>query len=323
MKHEYKPFASFSSETKTKVKVMTDYIHEVLANSNEAVFQYLLKWNANAVKGNKNSSYLLYLKGLQGVGKSTLFMFLRNFVVGQKLCLETGSEPLKSRFNEILAGKLFVLFEEMETASVNDWMSINSRLKRYITSDVMTIEKKGVDSYTVENLNNYIINTNNEALRDEDGRRIFPLDLNSKYIKNTTYWNNIYSKCFNDEVGHAFYCFLVEIDTTKFNAQDFPLTQNKIDSFAKRLESYQLFLKDTYIVPKKDINSTPQQLFSEYCDYCSTRGLKSIGKYVLTSKLRELNIHYKNEGKQNNYSVSYQFLQELSDKVHWIHELDE
>jgi hypothetical protein len=146
---------------------------------------------------------------------------LRNFVVGQKLCLETGSEPRKSRFNEILAGKLFVLFEEMETASVNDWMSINSRLKRYITSNVMTIEKKGVDSYTVENLNNNIINTNHEALRDEDGRRIFPLDLNSKYIKNTTYWNNIYSKCFNDEVGHAFYCFLVEIDTTNLTLKIF------------------------------------------------------------------------------------------------------
>ena len=67
--------------------------------------------------------------------------FLKKFVIGLDLLLETGSEPLKSHFNGILAGKLLVVFEELENFSVNEWTAISSRLKRYITSSTYTIEE--------------------------------------------------------------------------------------------------------------------------------------------------------------------------------------
>ena len=43
--------------------------------------------------------------------------------------VETGSEPLRNKFNSILAGKLFVQFSDLE-AFGHDWQTVSSKLKR-------------------------------------------------------------------------------------------------------------------------------------------------------------------------------------------------
>jgi hypothetical protein len=97
-----KYYNEYDDETKKGVDAMLYFIKEVLASDNELSYNYLVKWIANMLQGNKNDS-CLYLKGLQGIGKSTLFEFLKDFVIGLELLLETGSEPLKSQFNSVLA----------------------------------------------------------------------------------------------------------------------------------------------------------------------------------------------------------------------------
>ena len=128
------------------------------------------------VKGFKNRA-ILYLRGGQGIGKSTLFEFIEKFVVGYDLALKSGSEPLISRFNAILGGKLFVYFEELETFNVGQWMAVSSRLKRDSTSDTIVLEDKHTKAYTTNNMNNYAILSNNDAIKDDDGRRYFILDI--------------------------------------------------------------------------------------------------------------------------------------------------
>ena len=78
-------------------------------------------------------------------------------VLGKALSLETGSEPLKSKFNSILGGKLLVSFEEIETFSASEWVAVGCILKRQITSDFITLQKIGVDLYEAENIYNYIL----------------------------------------------------------------------------------------------------------------------------------------------------------------------
>ena len=154
MKHQYIKY-----EDNKKVNIMLNYIKEVLASGNNEVYNYILQWLSYMVKGNKNTS-ILYLKSIQGLGKSTLLEFLRQFVIGEDLSLETGSRPLVSDFNSILGGKLFVYFEELETFSTStaQWIAISSRLKRYATSNTITLEEMNIKSYTAPNLNN-----NNDA----------------------------------------------------------------------------------------------------------------------------------------------------------------
>ena len=105
---------------------------------------------------------------------------------------------------------------------------------------------------------NIMIIANEDAVMDDDGRRYTILDIathrqvipncdSERNIENRKYWDKVYS-CFNDEVGHAFYCYLMEVDTTNYVPQDFPTTQSKLDSYAKRMDSHENFLKYNYVL---------------------------------------------------------------------------
>ena len=75
MKHEYKPYKDFDEKTHKRVNYMLNYILEVLASGHKDQYEYILKWFAYMVKGYKNRA-ILYLRGGQGVGKSTLSLSL-------------------------------------------------------------------------------------------------------------------------------------------------------------------------------------------------------------------------------------------------------
>jgi hypothetical protein len=315
-------YESFDNSIKQKVDIMMNYVFEILANKNQEQYEYILNWISNMLKGNKNNS-CLYLRGPQGIGKSTLFCFIRDYVIGKDLCLETGSSPIKSNFNGILAGKLLVVLEELETFSTNEWIAISSRLKRYITSNTMTVENKNVNSYDAPNLNNYVILSNNDAIKDDDGRRYFILDLATHRQKDKKFWDAIYKGCFNDEVGKAFYCKMLELTTDGFYPQDMPLTQSKKDAFVKRLEHQEEFIKTKYVLQQKDINCGVQDLYDEYKTFCSTNSYKTLGKVIFGRKLEEIGIKYYKTGGVNKYKIPYQKLKEIADDKHWIHELDD
>jgi len=326
-KHAYQPYSSFSDETKVGVEIMLSYVQEVLCSNNMASYQFLLKWIANMIKGNKNNS-CLYFRGRQGLGKSTLWIFIQKHVIGILLTCETGSEPIRSRFNDILGGKLLVMFEELETFSKNEWMAISSNLKRIITSTRIRIETKNQSAYEANNLNNYVLLTNNDAIKDDDGRRYFILDISTSRIGDEAYWDNIYSKCFNDEVGKAFYCYFREIDTTGFNPQSFPITQSKLDAFAKRLESSHQFIKDKFILTNQNMYLSVDELFKMYEGYCEIHKIKAKGKINFNRDLNDYNIKYLDKPKKidgkvyNMYDIKHSYLLEIANKNHWLHHLD-
>jgi hypothetical protein len=176
--HEYKEFSSFDTEIKDKVNVLLKHIENIICSGSKPSSEYLIKWFAKTSKGEKNDS-CLYLKGPQGIGKSCLIEWIREFVFGAPLCVQTGSGPLKTKFNGELSGKILVIFEELENFSVSEWQSISSVLKRQITSKTIMIERKGKDAEEQPNLNNYILLSNNDAIQDDDGRRYFILDVSS------------------------------------------------------------------------------------------------------------------------------------------------
>jgi len=109
--------------------------------------------------------------------KVHFFEYIRKYVIGHELSLVTGSEPIVSRFNARLAGKLFVYFEELETFTTGQWMAASSRLKRNATCPTIELEDKNIKAYEAQNLNNYAVLSNNDCIKDDDGRRYFILDI--------------------------------------------------------------------------------------------------------------------------------------------------
>jgi hypothetical protein len=178
--HTRKPYSEYPEEIKMKVELMKSFYLENWTKGNVEQFNFIMQWIANMVRGNKNQSLLYLRSSTEGIGKSTGSDFLYHYVIGRQLCYKGGSDPLISKFNSILQGKLLVIYEELENMGPAQWKAIGSRIKRDLTSSTKTFESKGIDSWEGENLSNVIINSNVDAIQDDAGRRIFCLDLNTK-----------------------------------------------------------------------------------------------------------------------------------------------
>lgn len=319
MKYKYNEAFIPKDNVKLNLNFLLDYMKDILCSGNEECYNFLLKWVSNMCKGNKNNS-CLYLKGIQGVGKSSLFVFLSKYVLGNNLCLETGSDPIRTKFNEILGGKLLICIEELENFSKAEWESISSTLKRMVTSENITLQNKCTKAYESNNINNYILCSNNDAVKDDDGRRYFILDIATHKVGDRKFYDKLYNECFCDEVGEAFFHYICSINTDNFNPQNFPITQSKHDSISKRLDSVYKFLKDEYIIKKLNLDCSAQELYTEF-------------KYnIYSNKTTKEDFHKKmseagfNRIKKNGklwYNVSHDILLKHATLKLWLHELDE
>lgn len=322
MKHKYVKYSTFSEKTRKAVDRMISYMKEVLCNNRDDILYHLLKLEANMVRGIKNDC-CIYLKGPQGCGKSTHPEFLRIYVMGEDLSVESGSAPLKNRFNAELKGRVMVIFEELENFGPSEWLSISSTLKRWITSPTMQIEGKNKDVITVINIITFWLLSNNDAIQDDDGRRYFILPVSTKYTDDRHYWDELRSMCFNNEVGHAYYCYLMELDLTGFKPQQYPVTTSKLDSYAKRLDTVYRFLKDCFILKNEGIaKMSVGDLHEFYQEYCKQEQIKSKGKIDFNKTLEEVGIQRNKSNDTTFYNVTWKELKAIADKKHWIYELD-
>lgn len=322
LKHKApKKYNDFPDKVKQNVQVFLNYMKDVLCNGDDKSLTYISKWVSNMCKGRKNDS-CLYLKGVEGLGKSTFVKMLRDHVLGKQACLGAKPEVLKGPYNKILCGKLFVVFEELPTFSSKEWEGVSSNLKDMITGNEMVYTEKYEKSFSAPNINNYIIISNVEAIKHSEGRRYFILDLSTAHREDHAYFGNIEKRCFNDTVGEALFSYFLEIDTTNFNAQQMPDTQSKLNAIAERLDPVYKFLKECYILRNTGIKLSVGELYQQYVQY-SSLDKKVYSKFKFNEKLREVQIEYKKNDRSNFYEESAKRLAEIANKFKWIHEFDE
>ena len=67
---------------------------------------------------------------------------------------------------------LAMVFEELPRFSDNEWEAISSQLKDYKTGSETLYADKNEKQFKARNINNYIINSNVDAIKRSEGRRI-------------------------------------------------------------------------------------------------------------------------------------------------------
>ena len=322
---EKKDYNEYSDEIKNNVQIMLDHILNVLCSKSKDQYEYILKWLSNVCKGNKNNS-ALYLKGPEGLGKSTFTDFLINYVIGNNLSLMlSDADVLTTPYNSCLLGKLLVVFEELPTFSPQQWSGASSKLKQMITGKDYNFSDKFEKKIVDQLLSNFIINSNVESLKNSDGRRYFILDLSTERIKDYEYFGNLNKCCNNKETGEAFFNYLLSIDTNDYNPQMMPETSNKNDVILLLLNTAYDFLKYQYLYKKKDINCKAIDLFNEYQEYCN---LNSKVNHLRTAtqfyqKLKEVGINLYQSAGYNRYKLSNNELNIIANKFKWTHIHDE
>ena len=319
LKKLVKPYESFSDEVKENTKLLLNYIYVVLADNNDEVYNYLLKWYSNVFKGVKNNS-VLYLKSIEGTGKSTLSDFIQKYILLEGLSIKCGTEPLITQYNSILKNSIYVRFEEMPTFSTNQWIGISSKLKDLITSERMIINEKYEKSYECDNLNNYVVCSNHNAIQHAEGRRYFILDINTEYVNDLKYYGNLRNKTFNKEVGQAFFNYILEINTDDFYSQDMPITENKKKAIENSLLTEYKFIRDEYIIKKKGLDGIKKtDLYNNYKLYCVENNLVNNNKSssLFYEKLENVNIKSVKNSVEL-YKTTYDVLLKIATNNKWL-----
>jgi hypothetical protein len=322
IKHKIKPYVEYSVDIKNKVAFFVSYIKEVLCAGNEKSLIYVLKWISWMCQGKKNDS-LLYFKGIEGIGKSTLSEFLCDHVIGHELTVKSNAEPLRTANNKILCGKLFVVFEELPTFSKGEWEAVSSKLKDLVTGKTTMYSDKYEKAFESQNINNYFINTNVDAIKCSQGRRYFIAECSTHRKEDHAYFRKIREQCFNDEIGEAFFNYVLSLDTKLYNAQvDMPETQSKLDAIADRLDMAFQFLKDKYVLKRLDLKCTVGELYEQYVAYCGFNH-SPLSKIKFNAKLKEVNIDKYKSNDKHLFSETHARLEKIAIANKWIHELDE
>jgi len=173
-----------------------DHIRENIASGDHECYEYILNFMADAVQNPAvRPGVALVLRGGPGTGKG---MFVKFFgkLFGRHYVQITDPNSLLGKFNRLLEDKLIVFADEAFWAGDK---AAEGRLKGLITEQTITIEMKGIDSYSVENYVRLIIATNEEwavpAMSKE--RRFFVLDVSDARQQDRAYFSAIQSEMEN------------------------------------------------------------------------------------------------------------------------------
>lgn len=324
--HKYKYISTdnFNDTTIDKANIFLEFMKDVICCGSDDQYQYLCKWIGNVCRGNKNDVALYLKTSEQGVGKSTFTDMLRYWIFGLNNAHVSDSVPLRTPNNRILMGNLLVIFEELPVFSKGEWQGVSSRLKDMVTNKTATYSEKYLKPIKANNINNYIINSNENAIKDDDGRRYMILDISISRKADYKYFGNIHDECFNKDIGHALFCKFYESVGDDFNAQrEMPITDNKLDAICDRLNDAYQYIKEAFVLSKTPLKISLKSLYDNYVLYCGQKGSAALTKPKFNKKLKDVGIFCKPSNGSIKFNVKYDDLKQIADDNKWIHELDE
>lgn len=317
-----KPYDEYEPEIKEKINLFLSMMKEVSCSNDEILFNAYIKWYAQVVRGIQ-TQVIIYKKSPEGTGKSTETDFIMEYVIGESVSCLPNTECLTTNFNKCLMGKILVIFEELPTFSSNQWAGVSTKLKGYATNPTLQFRDLFEKSVVAKNVFNAIINTNVEAIKNSEQRRIVIMPINPSRMKDYKYFEYIRKNIYNLEIGEAFYSYLLSIDVSQYNAQrDFPLTDEKKNVISQLLPSPYKFLK-SQLLDKVEIGRIkPKDLYNQYLSYCEQDSkIKPVQFYQFIEKLKEIQIVSQKSGTMY-YQITIEQLQSIATKFNWLSDYD-
>jgi hypothetical protein len=192
----YNMWRGFSVEPKPgDWSLFQRHIREVICSDDLEIFKYVISWMANAVqKPGYQANTAIALRGGQGTGKGA---FVRGFgaLFGVHFIHLDSTRHLTGNFNAHLHNAILVFADE--AAWPGDKAGLGA-LKRLITEPTLSIERKGMDIFTVPNVIHLILASNEDwavpAAIDE--RRFVVLDVDRSRQNDTPYFDALENELF-------------------------------------------------------------------------------------------------------------------------------
>ena len=188
-----------------------------ISGKNERVAEYIEKWLASMFqRPRKKTGICIVVKGKKGVGKDTFFDGVGR-IIGNKHFLTTAKPEMEvfGKFNSQLSQLLFLKFEEanFETNRDNE-----DQLKKLITSEHESIERKGHDPVRTTSCVNSVMTTNKHVPipMSDDERRFMMVEASDDKKGDDAFWKRIHTALRDPAVLGAYHHHLMELDITDF-----------------------------------------------------------------------------------------------------------
>jgi hypothetical protein len=229
-------------------------VHDVIANGNEELYQYLLNWVAFILQnvGVKTTAFLV-LKGQQGVGKGRFTDIISELMAGYSRKNVNNIEDITGHFTAILLNKVLVVVGEMDEAK-DEKRSVFDRLKDIDTEDRMTVKEKCVPKFEANNVVNLIVSTNNEVpvFVEKSDRRYVICDCNPKYLGNQTFWDELSAKTETKDhhpiksFYNTLFTYFMNRDISSFNPRRIIHTEAKTKLIKRSLSAVDTLILERY-----------------------------------------------------------------------------
>ena len=228
----------------TLIKPFLDFILEVICDSNNEAYIYVLKWISYIVQnpGVKTKTAIV-LKGLQGIGKGTFTDTLCDMLAGYSAKNVTDISELTGTFNSVVENKMLIVLNELKNCGDDRGANFNS-LKSIITENEIRINEKNQPRRDGDNVANFIFVTNNAyPVKIETGdRRYLVLKVSGLYKGDLGYFNKLYKLRQNPDFYPNLLTYFNNYDLHDFLPARIPMTSAKQDIIRASLSVIELFI---------------------------------------------------------------------------------
>lgn len=183
-------------------------------------YEFLLVFFAFIIQNpSKKTNVNIVVSGKDGTGKSIIFDFFRNMILGDEVSAQTDdADDIFDKFSNVYLNKLLLQIDEI---SCDDFKKKKAeKLKNITVAPKIKYEKKGSDPIRVNNYVNTVMTTNNDftiPISQTDRRNVF-FKCSDKHIQDHTYFTNLSSNFKKTEVARAFYEYLLDYDISSINS---------------------------------------------------------------------------------------------------------
>ena len=282
------------------------HIKVVVCNNDDKMLQYMMSWLARMIQcpGNQNGRTACILKGIDGTGKDTIFKWFGEKILGKDYYLnEDKVELLFGKFNGCLENKILVTINETNSRATKDIMD---GIKKSITREFNTIDRKGHEAVTVRNLVHFSFATNhNYPLKlSPTDRRFFGCETNNDYATDDNYFKPLFNEITSGCYDKAFYDYFKTLDISKIDfIADRPQSSLINDMREMSIPPVARFLHN--LIESNDetqIQITLAACFAEFNQY--TQDTKHKCDFTYTAFGQEMK-RYKGVGKKRSSSSRY------------------
>jgi hypothetical protein len=271
-----------SSSHNIDISIFHKLVNTITDNNSD----YFIKWLANIFQNPQDKPQTAPIfRSEQGCGKNAFFGLIGD-IMGNNLFYETSDaeRDIFGRFSTAFERKKMVCIDEA------DVFKHNSRLKGLVTNPSLTIEQKGIQPITIQNLAGVVFLTNESVpvKIETSDRRFFAYDCNTNLKGNQEFWDYFRKEWKTDKKNlRAVYDYLMSIDLSSVDwDNDRPIT----DAYSEIRESclpipikWISNLIDEFPARWVGTNISNKELFENFDIFTngkSNKTLKSFGKIM-------------------------------------------